>query len=545
MFRSIGVRTFLLLTFLSLTKVFATEPEAIPGEYVVQIKKTASKKMAIKSFEKVLGATVKRIIPQTDLVVLKIKDNNNRKQTIARLLANDSIHIAEPNFIYRINRTPNDPDLAKLWGLINSGQADSNKAIGIVGVDIGAEKAWDLQTGNQDLIVSVIDTGIDYNHRDLKANAWINEIEAKGKLGVDDDSNGFVDDIHGYDFVNKDGDPMDDHGHGSHCSGTIGAKGDDNQGIVGVAWNVKIMGVKFLSADGSGSLEDAVEAIKYSTKMGAKIMSNSWGGGGYSEILKNAIEEANEKGIVFTAAAGNHSGNNDESPSYPASYNVPNVISVAAADNRGSLAYFSCYGRRTVHVAAPGVNVFSSTPSGGYASWSGTSMATPHVTGVAALLLSHEPNLTPIEVKERLIKTSKPLAGLKGKSASNGLVDAFLALTNQMAPPDLNDPANWNQTQSLAISTEHPYKEKTTQTWTVEVPGAKEMAFYFDKFDTETRYDKLVFFDRAGKKVGEMTGDQGEGAWSQVLKGDYIQMKFTSDDSVNDFGFDLSKVAYR
>lgn len=540
-----GLRAkFIFLLSFSTAKVFAAAPEAVPGEYVVQLKKNQTPKAAVASIPKLLGAQIKRVIPNTGIIVLKLKDKGNRKATVAKLLSNEAIQIAEPNFIYRTNRIPNDPDLGKLWGLINSGQADSNKTIGIAGIDIGAEKAWDIQTGNQDLLISVIDTGVDYNHKDLKGNIWTNEVEANGTAGVDDDNNGYIDDIHGYDFVNKDGDPMDDHGHGSHCSGTIAAKGDDNQGIVGVAWNAKIMGVKFLSKDGSGSLEDAVEAIKYSTKMGVKIMSNSWGGGGYSEIMKEAIAEANTKGIVFTAAAGNHSGNNDETPSYPANYNVPNVISVAALDNRGRLAYFSCYGRRTVHVAAPGVNVFSSLP-GGYDSWSGTSMATPHVTGVAALLLSQEPNLTPEQVRERLIKTSKPLAGVKGKAASNGLVDAYMALTNQMAPPDPNDPANWKNSQPLSISTPHPYVEKYTETWTVEVPGATDIALFFNKFDTEARYDKLVLFDRNGKKIGEMTGDLGEDVWSPVVSGDYVQIKFTADDSVNDYGFELSKVSYR
>lgn len=543
MFRGLREKLILLI-LLSMSKAFAADPEAIAGEYVVQLKKNVSKKTALLTLNKGMSVKVKRVIPNSDIVVLKINDNKNQKQTVSRLLQSDVVQIAEPNYIYRTSRLPNDPEIGKLWGLVNSGQADSNKSIGIAGVDIGAEKAWDIQTGNQDLLISVIDTGVDYNHKDLKGNIWTNEAEANGTPGVDDDNNGYVDDIHGYDFVNKDGDPMDDHGHGSHCSGTIAAKGDDNQGIVGVAWNAKIMGVKFLSKDGSGSLDDAVEAIKYSTKMGVKIMSNSWGGGGYSEIMKEAIDEANAKGIVFTAAAGNHSGNNDESPSYPASYNVPNVISVAAVDNRGRLATFSCFGRRTVHVAAPGVNVFSSLP-GGYASWSGTSMATPHVSGVVALLLSQDPTLTPEKVRERLIKTSKPLAGLKGKSASNGIVDAYMALTNQMAPPDPNDPANWPNTQALSISTPHPYSEKYTDTWTVEIPGAKDIALFFDKFDTEARYDKLVLFDRSGKKIGEMTGDLGEAVWSPVVSGDFVQIKFTADDSVNDYGFELTKVAHR
>lgn len=529
----------------SQSMVQASEPESVPGEYLIQLKPSVlGSTKGIHSMLNGLGASLKRVIPGTDILVVKLNKNHKDSKTIiSHFLENDSILYAEPNFIYRIDRTPNDPELDKLWGLINRGQPDSKKVAGVAGVDIGAEKAWDLETGNQDLVVAVIDTGIDYTHKDLQGNIWTNEQELNGKTGVDDDGNGFVDDIYGYDFANKDGDPKDDHGHGTHCAGTIGAKGDDNEGVVGVAWNVKLMGVKFLTKDGSGSLDAAVESIKYATKMGAKIMSNSWGGGGYSEILKKAIEEANEKGIVFAAAAGNHAGNNDKKPTYPASYAVPNVISVAALDNRGSLASFSCYGRQSVHVAAPGVNILSTTPNG-YNTWSGTSMATPHVSGVIALLLSQESALTPEEVKNRLVKTSKPLSALKGRTASQGIVDAYLALTNQEAPPDLNDPENWKDFQPLAISSRHPYAHNTNETWEVEVPNAKQMVLLFDKFDTEARYDKVTLVDRSGKRIAEMSGDLGL-VWSPIIDGNYVKITFTSDASVNRYGFDLSRVAFR
>lgn len=530
---------------LAMSQAMASNPEVIPGEFVLKLKKGASIKKNINVLESALNVKIKKFIPNTNLVVVKAneKNQNDIKVTTNRFLQNDMVQLAEPNFVYRINRVPNDPEIGKLWGLINRGQADSKNKLGVFGVDIGAEAAWDVETGKEDLLVAVIDTGLDYNHNDLKENSWSNLAELNGKAGVDDDGNGFIDDIHGYDFANNDADPFDDHGHGSHCSGTIGAKGNDGAGIVGVAWNVKIMGVKFLGGDGSGSLEAAVQSIKYATKMGAKIMSNSWGGGGYSEILKEAIQEANDHGIVFTAAAGNHSGNNDDSPSYPASYNLPNVISVAAIDNTGSLANFSCYGKKTVHVAAPGVNVYSSTP-GGYESWSGTSMATPHVTGVAALLLSHEPNLTPEEVRTRLVRTSKPMATLKGKTASNGLVNAYLALMNEQAPPDPNDPENWTNSQAVNITTEHPYKESTTQSWEVEVPGANQVAVLFENFKTEARYDIVTLTNRKGEKIATFSGDIGQ-TWSSAVDGDYVKVTFKSDGSVNDFGFEIKKVGYR
>ncbi len=542
-----GVKNLIsIFALMVVSQGFANSPEAVPGEYVLKVKKEVSLLKNWNAFEKALDVKVKRVIPHTDLIV--VTSNNKMmmepKVVTSQLLKNKSVLLAEPNFIYRVNRVPNDPDLSKLWGLINTGQVDSSKREGVSGADIGAQTAWDLETGREDLLVAVIDTGIDYNHNDLKNNIWFNLAEFNGKPGVDDDNNGFVDDIHGYDFSNRDGDPFDDQGHGTHCAGTIGAKGNDGAGIVGVAWNVKLMGVKFLGADGSGSLDGAVEAIKYATQMGAKIMSNSWGGGGYSEILKEVIKKAGDQGIVFTAAAGNHSANNDNSPSYPASYNLPNVISVAAVDNRGELAGFSCYGRKTVHVAAPGVNVYSSTPNNGYASWSGTSMATPHVTGVAALLLSQEPHLTPVEVRTRLVKTSKPMASLKGKTASNGLVNAYLALINEQAPPDPNDPENWTNTQALNISTEHPYQNNIEQSWIVEVPGANEIALFFEKFKTEARYDYVILTNRAGTVFGEFSGDIGE-RWSSVINGNYVKITFKTDGNVNNFGFEITKAAFR
>lgn len=538
-----GIIAFFVIV--STLKVKAAEPEAVPGEFIIQFKKNTISATSLRQLEKSLDIKVKRIIPNTNLALVQSQKIStlSAKAISQKLMKNKNIILAEPNYIYRINKVSNDPELGKLWGIINTGQVDSRGSEGIVGVDVGAERAWDLQTGDKDLLVAVIDTGVDYTHNDLKENAWVNEAERAGQPGVDDDENGFIDDIYGYDFANHDADPMDDHGHGSHCSGTIGGKGDDGRGIVGVAWNVKIMGVKFLGGDGSGTLDGAVESINYATKMGAKIMSNSWGGGGYSEILKNAIQEASDKGIIFTAAAGNDSKNNDGNPSYPASYNVPNVISVAAINNRGELADFSNYGNRTVHVAAPGVNVYSSVP-GGYEVMSGTSMATPHVSGVVALLLSQEPNLTPVEVKERLIKTSKPAGPLRGKVISKGIVNAYTALINELAPPDPNDPENWTDFKPVEISTPHPYQDKYTQSWEYEIPGVSQFALLFENFKTEARYDTVTLTNRAGEKIGVLSGDIGT-MWSPNIIGDYVKITFTSDSSVTGYGFDIKKAAYK
>lgn len=523
--------------------IAASEPEAVPGEYVVKLKSNLDVQSTdSRSLGVTLGSFVKSRIPGQNIVIVKRPVFEIRRNAVKQLNLNPNVEIAEPNYIYRINRMPNDPMLGQLWGLTNTGGTDSSGAAGVSGVDVGALAAWDIQTGSKDVVVAVIDTGVLPTQTDLVENMWTNEAELNGKPGVDDDKNGYVDDIHGYDFVNNDGDPSDDHGHGTHCAGTIGAKGNDGKGLVGVAWDVKIMGVKFLSADGSGTLEGAIKSIDYAVQNGAKILSNSWGGGGFSQTLKDAIDRSNAAGTLFVAAAGNESNNNDSNPSYPNSYDTENILSVAAINNRGQLASFSNYGRTNVHVGAPGVNIMSSTTAG-YESWSGTSMATPHVSGIAALVLSNEPNISHLDLKNRIVATAKPIAGLRSKVRSGGIADAYMALTNTTPPPDQNDPTNW-PTQPLSVSSPHPYKDNYSGAWTVKVPGAKQFALYFEKFETEAEYDVVVIKDVNGKIVDQLSGNNDR-SFSSVIDGDTAVIEFKSDDSVNAYGFDITKAAFR
>ena len=219
---------------------------------------------------------------------------------------------------------------------------------GVVDADIDAPEAWDISTGSKETLVAVIDTGVDYEHEDIAPNYWTNPgesgLDAEGNdkrtNGIDDDGNGFVDDYKGWDFANNDNDPMDDNSHGTHCAGTIGAKGDDGKGVVGVAWDVSIVGVKFLTGSGSGTLDNAIRSIDYVSAVGAKISSNSWGGGGYSAAMEEAIQRNKEDGILFIAAAGNSGTNNDTRAHYPSSYPLDNVLAIAATDNKDNLAGF-------------------------------------------------------------------------------------------------------------------------------------------------------------------------------------------------------------
>ena len=354
---------------------------------------------------------------------------------LASYRADARVLYAEPDAVVRIDTTPNDPKYTDgtLWGLNNTGQSN-----GKADADIDAPEAWGVTTGSASTIVAVIDTGVDYNHPDLAANIWTNTAEATGRPGVDDDGDGYIDDVHGYDFINNDPDPLDDNSHGTHVSGTIGAIGNNGTGVVGVNWNVKIMALKFLGSNGSGYLSDGIRALDYAVAKGASISNNSYGGGGYDQAFADAIENARLSGHIFVAAAGNDSNNSESNPAYPASYPSANVISVAATDRNDNLASFSNYGATTVDLAAPGVSIYSTVPNGGYGTKSGTSMATPHVVGVAALVRGLHPNWTSTQVIDAILGGVDPIASVAGKVATGGRLNAKNAVdagSNTNPPP--------------------------------------------------------------------------------------------------------------
>ena len=317
----------------------------------------------------------------------------------------------EANAIIETQRTPNDTQYSSLYGMTK----------------ISAPQAWDITTGSSTVMVAVIDTGIDYTHPDLADNMATNSGEIRGN-GVDDDGNGFVDDYYGYDFINGDSDPIDDHFHGSHCAGTIGAKGDNGKGVAGVNWNVRLLPVKVLDSYGSGTLAAVAAGMNYAVKRGVKIMSMSLGTSGYSSTLENAIISAKNAGVLVVAAAGNSSQNTDVSPNYPSASAQDNVLAVAASNSTDTLAYFSNWGPTSVDLAAPGESILSTYLGGQYAYASGTSMATPHVAGMAALLLAVNPTLTYGQIKSILIGTVDPLSSMTGKMISGGRANLYKAV---------------------------------------------------------------------------------------------------------------------
>jgi len=425
------------------------------------------------------------------------------KELPERFDKDSNIEYVEPNWIYHTMYTPTDAEVGKQWAIKK----------------IEAEKAWDLALGSKDVVVAVIDTGVDYTHPDLKNQMWVNELELNGKQGVDDDGNGYIDDIYGYDFANQDADPKDDHSHGTHCAGVIGAE-HNSIGVAGINAHVKIMALKFLTASGGGTLADAVLSIKYAVDNGAQVLSNSWGGGGYSKAIEDAIVYARDKGVIFVAAAGNENNNNDTNPTYPASYQLDNIVTVAASDSNDSRAYFSNYGE-SVHIAAPGVNIYSTIKGGSYSNMSGTSMACPQVSGALALLLSYE-DLTVAEMKERLLKTSDYLPAWEGLNLMAGRLNLHNLLTKHYpVRPAIPDDSLW-VTHQASIASPHPYEDSKTYNYRLVVPaGAKFLRVHFSMFDTEAKYDKVTV--DTGAKQLVYSGNKGA-FYSGYLKVDNVKV---------------------
>ncbi|HUD73324.1 MAG TPA: S8 family serine peptidase, partial [Dongiaceae bacterium] len=406
----------------------AGPPEAKPGEVLVKFKAGTARSQKDAIRDEVAGRTRRRFRHGGEHWILG--RGLSTEAAIERLRRNPKIEYAEPNYIVHAERAPDDPIYPRLWGLHNTGQSG-----GTAGADIHAEAAWQVTTGSPAVVVGVIDTGIDYRHPDLAPNIWRNpgEIEANG---IDDDGTGFIDDVRGWDFANDDNDPLDDAGHGTHVAGTIGAVGNNGLGVAGVAWNVTLVPIKFLGGNGSGTEADAIAAIDYATAIGAVITNNSWGGGGFSQALLDAITDAGAAGSLFVAAAGNEAQNGDAVPHYPSGYAAANIVSVAATDDRDQLAFFSNYGAASVDLAAPGVDILSTFPGGTYDELSGTSMATPHVAGVAALLRSVEPGIGVADLKSRLLQMTDHIPSLAGRTLTGGRLNAFLSVAGpETIPP--------------------------------------------------------------------------------------------------------------
>ena len=428
-----------------------TEAEAVPGQVIVKFEEDATEAEEADA-RRDEGLVKEDELELIDAEVVEVR-GQSAEQAVRDLERRPDVEYAEPDYIRRPTGYADEPRFRELWGLNNTGQSVNGTA-GSSDVDLNGPEASTVTQGNANLVVAVIDDGVDFTHPDLAGRKWVNPGESgtdtrgrnKATNRVDDDKNGYVDDVNGWDFVNNDNTVHNSSAdtHGTHVAGTIAAS-VNGAGVVGVAPNVKIMALNFLgSGPNPGLVSDEIEAIEYATKMGVRISNNSYGAAGFVQAEKDAIDAS---GQLFVAAAGNGSINNDTSAnrSYPASYTSPNILSVAAIDNGGGMPKFSNFGAASVDIAAPGVSILSTVPGRTHAYYNGTSMATPHATGVGALAASANPALlgNPAGLKKAIMDSGKPAPSTAGRTVTGDMVDARgvtgAASTTQSPAPGTQD----------------------------------------------------------------------------------------------------------
>ena len=406
-------------------RVLVRQTVAVADHVMVSVKDEKANGASLEKLIHETGATVRRKMRASGVWLVAYPDADMDTVTAARATLgrlDGMVRSVDLDYVVHTCVLPNDTSFSSLWGMHNTGQSG-----GTPDADIDAPEAWDMHTGSLAVKVGVIDTGIDHTHPDLAANIWINPSEIAGN-SIDDDGNGFIDDIRGWDFVNNDNNAFDDQYHGTHCAGTIGGVGNNGQGVAGVCWTVSLVPLKFLNSSGSGAISDATEAVAYATSIGVHLTSNSWGGGGYNQAFKDALDASHAAGILFVAAAGNSNANNDLGGFFPSNYDSPCVISVAATTRTDAKSSFSSYGLTTVDLGAPGSEIFSAQPGGLYQNLNGTSMATPHVAGACALLKAFKPSLTHLEIKDAIFASVDVTPAMSGITVTGGRLNVHKAL---------------------------------------------------------------------------------------------------------------------
>jgi subtilisin family serine protease len=410
------------------------EYEAVAGEVLVRFEGKGVRD-TVERARFMADLSVDRQIGSPDLQLYRFRSRSMKVSDLVIMMSTlPGVVYAEPNYIVRTSLTPNDTRFGELWGLNNTGQVVGGSA-GIPGADISAVSAWDVSTGSSSIVVGVIDTGVDYNHPDLVANMWSAPTAFTVTIGGQTIT--CPQGSRGFNAISNTCNPLDDNNHGTHVSGTIGATGNNGQGVVGVNWVSRIMGLKFLNAQGSGNTADAIQCIDFAIQAkqafaasggaNVRVLSNSWGGGGFSQALLDQINRSNANDMLFVAAAGNNNRNNDSVPNYPSSYNAPNVVAVASTTNRDARSSFSNFGATSVDLGAPGSSILSTVRNGGYASFSGTSMATPHVSGAAALVLS-ECTLNTAALRANILNNVDLISSMSGITVTGGRLNVDRAI---------------------------------------------------------------------------------------------------------------------
>ena len=474
-----------------MSESISTEPggDYVPGEVLVKFK-SGTPAVIEQGVHAAMGAVRKRELALRGgrVTQIRLPHGMTVEEGVTRYQHNSNVEYAEPNYLRHTMVFPNDTRFGELWGLNNTGQS-VNGTNGAADADIDAPEAWDVTTGSSNVVIAVVDSGVDWTHPDLAANIWTNPTPG---------ASGHPGDLHGWDFVDNDNDPTaeDDISHGTHVAGTIAAVGNNSLGVTGVMWAAQIMPVRFIDATGEGTVIDEVAAIQYAIDNGAKIINASFGATGFSLTEYNEIAAANAAGLLLVAAAGNEKSNNDARPSYPASYDVshvaqgalrpalPNIIAVAATTQTDALASFSNYGITSVHLGAPGTNILSTVnmPTVGYEFLQGTSMATPHVTGVAGLVASVDPSLTPADIKAVILNSVDVKSGLVGKTLTGGRLNAYnavqypngadLGVSQNVSASSVK--LNDSETFSLTV-TDHGLLDSTNVTLTDVLPSTMNL----------------------------------------------------------------------
>ncbi len=418
---------------------------------------------------------------------------------------------------------PNDSRFGELWGLHNDVELRRD-------IQAGAAFAWIRQRNLRDVIVGVVDTGIDPQHPDLRTQLWENP-QLPG--------------TYGFNAIEGNHQIFDDNFHGTHVAGTIAAAHNNGTGISGLAPNARIMTLKFLNSSGQGTLADAIRAIDWARLNGAQVLNNSWGGGPYSKLLEDTIARAGEQGILFVAAAGNESNDNDSTPSYPASYQLPNLVSVAATNRRDELSDFSNYGARSVHIAAPGDAILSTVPKSGYRSLRGTSMAAPHVSAALALAIGSQATQSPSELRERLKASAEKLPSLYMRvQKGSGRLNVYNLLAG-ISPEDPNEipSEEWNPAEEISIETPHPYPPRQSWRWTVDAKGSDKIRIRILRMQAKNDSDHLVLRDGTGQVRQVLKGLHARPQWSLPLKGPRAQIEFVSNSGdAYGYGFQIDQV---
>lgn len=410
---------------LSAVNLFAQKSKEVyvKDELLVKFKDGTASRAAVETHQ-LTGAKILEEFPDLGWQRIKLPNGMSVSSAENRYKNFADVETAQPNYYYHLLTTPNDAQFASLYGMTK----------------ISAPQAWDMQTGSSAVVVADIDTGMKMTHEDLVPNLWVNTGEIAGN-NIDDDANGYIDDVNGYDFYFNDSNPTDENGHGTHTAGTIGAKGNNSLGVTGVNWNVKIMPIKIYDAGGTTStstmLINAYNYIRTMKNRGVNIKAtnNSYGGCneacGYDQATKDALDALGDADVLQAFAAGNNGTNNDTTPFYPSNYTSPSIISVASSNSADTRSGFSCFGATTVDLAAPGSGILSTIMTGtGYGNLSGTSMATPHVAGSAALVAAQHPTLSAASIKATLMNNVDNLAAWNGVVKSNGRLNVFKAIQN-------------------------------------------------------------------------------------------------------------------